>query len=703
MRKLGVLLVVMALAAGSALARADDPEREPLDLDNPTIEAVTGGAVRPVVGAALPAPRAAQGSTSSSSRSQAPTFYPNAKLTCSTTLSGPSGCGQLLEPEVVSAPDGTIYVTAQEGVPGGVDLWRRDPGSFDYVQLHKPDQNPVLTSSTGLALGGGDNDIAVSTDGKVYVASLSLVSASVATSRDRGETFDNNLLAANFIGVDRQWMTSVGSDTVYMAYHDVAVSQIWLVKSTDAGATFGPPTPVIPPAMFPQFMNLVVYGAGNVESDLAADPDGRIAMAFLGTSNVVENETPLQKPHNVYVWITDPSGANPTVHTVALGDPDSSFQGLFPAIASDRSGNLYVTWSDLHAIYLSISRDHGSTWSKPRKISRGSGNHSAVFPYVIAGTKGRVGLSWLGTSADSNDDENAKWKTYYAMTTNALASNPSWAQVVASDHVVHNGSICLEGLLCDATGGNRNLAEVLEMGMTKDGRVLISYPDDSSTSFGWSFVAEQRLGSGLLANVKPRPPVPPKGKRGGPVEDPVKRTGAQVFYFTGEGAGTSFQDPQGNVVDAPGDVGGLSSKPGTESHVASGNVWTTNIGGLPITFESAPFTASRIYGGKMSVTAFMAEPTAAAIVGTITARLIDVSPKGDELEIATGGGEYSAGPLAPAKSTYTFDVQKPFEVLKGHRLEVQILFTCFCSTTLRFYYGGPSDPAGFVIDRYARR
>ncbi|MFN2591170.1 MAG: hypothetical protein ABR518_10445 [Actinomycetota bacterium] len=701
MRKLRSLILIVLVLLGTATARADDPRDEPPEVENPVIETITGGAAYPIVGSAIPAPRSAAASASSG-RSSAPTFYPNAKMPCSTDLSGPAGCGQLLEPEVVSAPDGTIYVTAQEGVPGGVDLWRRNPTSFEYVQLHKPDQTPVLTETTGLAYGGGDNDITISTDGKVYMSSLALTSAVVATSRDRGQTFENNPVASNMPGVDRQWMTSLGTDTVYMTYHDIYVAQIWMVKSTDAGATFGPPQPMIPAALLPQFASLVVLGVGNIMSDIEADPDGRIAMAFLGTSDVVENFTPLEKPHNVYVWVTDEEGENPTTHTVFEGDPDANFQGLFPALASDRSGNLYAAWTDIHGVYLSVSRNHGVSWSKPQRISRGSGNRSTVFPFVIAGTKGRVGVSWLGTSAESNDDPEARWKTYYAVSTNALSSGPTWTQVVASDHVVHTGSICLEGLLCDVTGGDRTLAEVLQMGLTKDGRVLIAYPDDSSTSFGWSYIVEQRFGPGLLANVTPRPPKPPKPRPGGPVVTPVRRTGSETFYLTPGQAGTPVMDPEGNVVDAPGDIAGIGSKPGNEGHVASANVWTTAIAGFPLVFEGAPLSAPRILGGTLRLTAFLAEPTAAAVVGTITGRLLDVAPNGKETEIATGGSTYEAGP-STTRSTYPIVVQRPFEVLKGHRLRLELSFTCFCSTTVRLYYGTPEQASGFVMDRYARR
>jgi hypothetical protein len=438
------------------------------------------------------------------------TFFPNQILPCDTDIAGSFGCGQLVEAEVSSASDGTIYVTAQEGVPAGVDFWRRDPGSFEYVQLPKPDGQPVLTETTGLAYGGGDNDLAVSTDGKVYVSSLALVTAGVATSTDRGDTFAYNAAASGLVGVDRQWMTTFGPSTVYMSYHDFYVFNIWLVKSTDAGATFGPPISMIPPQMLPQFMHVVFtpFG-GNVTSDLVADPDERVALVFIGSADPVENNTS-EKPTDVFISITEPGGANPQVHLVHEGD--ENLMGLFPALAVDQGGNLYASWTNLHGVFVSISRDHGVTWSEPLLVSSGKGSTTTVFPFAIGGSAGRIGFAWLGTAAETQDDEDAQWRAYYSWSLNALAKKPRWQQVEASDHIVHEGSICLEGLACDIAlplpgfGGNRNLAEVLQMGLTPDGRVLIAYPDDSQTAFGWSFIAEQQRGPGLFAGVKTAPP-----------------------------------------------------------------------------------------------------------------------------------------------------------------------------------------------------
>ncbi|MFY9587703.1 MAG: sialidase family protein, partial [Actinomycetota bacterium] len=399
------------------------------------------------------------------------------------------------------------------------------------------------------------------------------------------------------------------------------------------------------------------------------------------------------------------NGENPVVKTVYEGDKD--IMALFPAVASDLAGNLYATWSDRHGIFLSISRDHAETWSAPKKISSGAGNTSTVFPFVIAGSRGRVALAWLGTKAANNDDTSAEWHTFFAMTTDALTKNPTWTQVIASDHVVHKEAICLDGLNCQVTGGNRSLAEVLQMGLTRDGRVLITYPGTSAADLGgWSYVAEQRFGPGLYANVKPTPPSLVLKKRvpGGIFDGLLKRVGTSSYFFVGGEGGSGASDADGNQIDAPGDVGSLSNAQGDKGHVASANLYTTTFAGVPLVFDGASFAKTQIIGGKLRLTAFMKEPayeaaSAAGQAGTINISLLDVDAKGTAKEIAKGGTNYVAG-VDATKGTYVFDIPKPWEVLKGHHLQAKLSFTIFTSGDATFYYGNAVYPSSFTVDRF---
>lgn len=632
----------------------------------------------------------------------APTFFPNVRLPCTTDVAGTFGCGQLLEPEVISGPDGTIYVTAQEGLPGGVDVWRRDPGTFEYKHLGKADANEPLTSATGFALGGGDNDVAVTTDGRLLVASLSLVSAPVSYSTDRGETFTKIELANGLPNVDRMWMTTVGKSTVYYAYHDNEISQIWLVKSTDGGETWGAPVPVLPPTMLPQWLG-VQATVGNVQGDMVADPDGRVVIPFLSPTDLVANVTPRNKPNGFYVAVTDTDGSNPQVHAVFEGQTD--LMGLFPAIASDAAGNLYAAWTDKHGVFLSISRDHGVNWSAPRKISTGPGNASTVFPFVIAGSEGRVALAWLGTAATSNDDKTARWIVYYAMSTDALAKDPSWTQVVASDHVVHVAAVCLDGLTCSATGGDRRLAEVLQMGLTKDGRVIVAYPDSSSVSIGaWSYLAEQRFGPGLYADKTPTPPLlVPAARKGGPISALNKRETAR-FYLTGGEGVPGLPGPEGEI-DTVFSSGQISTTPGQAGHISASNGLTNTFIGLPMTFDGAAVPKTQILGGTLTFEAFIRETTsdvarAAGNPGAITIRLLDVGPNDTAREISTHAAYYEAGP-EPTKNTFEFAMPTRWEMLKGHRLRVEISFAVGHTSVAELFYGDQVHPSGFTIETFA--
>jgi len=135
------------------------------------------------------------------------------------------------------------------------------------------------------------------------------------------------------------------------------------------------------------------------------------------------------------------------------------------------------------------------------------------------------------------------------------------------------------------------------------------------------------------------------------------------------------------------------------------NEWTTSVGGMSIAFDGAPLSANSIVGGNLMLTAFLQEATGEAgeaTSGTINARLIDVTPAGVEKEIFYGELPYIAG-IDPAKSVYTYKIPTPFEVLKGDHLRVEIstLHSQY-STTMRFYYGDATYPAGITLDTFAR-
>ena len=92
------------------------------------------------------------------------------------------------EPEIKVDLWGNIYVTAIQGVPGGVDLWKSINNGTSFVYMGQPDgaqdHCPSIPQCAGL--GGGDDQIDVSPGGYLYVSSLWLGSVTVSTSYDGG-------------------------------------------------------------------------------------------------------------------------------------------------------------------------------------------------------------------------------------------------------------------------------------------------------------------------------------------------------------------------------------------------------------------------------------------------------------------------------------------------------------------------------------
>jgi hypothetical protein len=95
-----------------------------------------------------------------------------------------------------------------------------------------------------------------------------------------------------------------------------------------------------------------------------------------------------------------------------------------------------------------------------------------------------------------------------------------------------------------------------------------------------------------------------------------------------------------------------------------------------------------------------------AIVGFVEARLYEITPDG----VATIFGSlsldserpYTAGPTGPERGTTTFSVPQVWQISKGNRLRLELDFTCFCSTLLRFFYGDATWAASLALDKYVR-
>jgi hypothetical protein len=161
-------------------------------------------------------------------------------------------------------------------------------------------------------------------------------------------------------------------------------------------------------------------------------------------------------------------------------------------IAVDHGSGLHVAFSDGKSVFLSSSKDQGSTWTQAVRVSNGSNTKTTVFPWLSAGDYGKVDLVWLGTSASSELDTNAQWRVFMSQTQNAFASVPTFFQTAATQ-VMHTGAVCTSGSACPS--GTRTLADYFTDTVYFDGNAMIAYPSDAQVSPPLTYFIKQTGGS----------------------------------------------------------------------------------------------------------------------------------------------------------------------------------------------------------------
>ncbi len=372
---------------------------------------------------------------------------------------------QGIEPRVVTDPLGNIYAAAIQGVPAGTDAWKSMDAGKSWTYLGQPDgaQAAAAVGARGAGAGGGDEDLAVSSSGNVYVTSLWLGSSTSASSFNGGSTWVVNPLQSDTPLVDRQWIAAHGDKEEYMTTKQLGADlngtvSLIVVKSFDGGITWPQFTQVTTPTIGVQ-----PGDQGNIEVD---PQTGYVYNVFFDASG-----------QKLYLARSTNGGVSFDLNLVYANTV--SMVNVFPSLAIDSAGNLYVAYSDSHAAYLTTSTDHGSTWTPPVRVSNGSDAKSVIGPWVVAGAPGQVNVTFWGTPALSNNDMTAQWKAVFVQSTNALKSIPTFSQAAATG-VMHQGAICTNGTGC-ATG-TRNLAEYFASGLYLDGNGLIVYSDDFNNS-----------------------------------------------------------------------------------------------------------------------------------------------------------------------------------------------------------------------------
>lgn len=135
-------------------------------------------------------------------------------------------------------------------------------------------------------------------------------------------------------------------------------------------------------------------------------------------------------------WVSVSSDAGSSWRQVRI-DPSSDI-GSEPrtnntSVAVDAADNLYYVWWDQRykLPFLAASHDHGATWSTPLMVAP-PGVAETNFITVAAGARGRLALTFLGTTDGDATHTNRAWNFYTALTADALGADPTFLATVTN-------------------------------------------------------------------------------------------------------------------------------------------------------------------------------------------------------------------------------------------------------------------------------
>ncbi|SRR5712691_5926891 len=393
-------------------------------------------------------------------------------------LSQPEGDS---EPAVSFGPDGTVVLGGLSWLLFQTNIWK---GSFGVA----PAFIGPIDAHIGTGIGGGDEDLDFGSTGTLHASTLMFffnpvmnrfqlgVSAIACPNFAQATGFSNcKAQIIDTTQADRQWVTSDGK-SVYISYHDNGHSAlIHVQRSLDDGFTW-------------RTVGNPIVGADGVTADstfnnqqgnLVADPSTHFVFAIFAAGEPSIQKGTTANFNNIFVSRSEDRGITWTASLVFHAPLNKALNVIFPALAVDPiAGTLYASWSDAHNVFVSTSRDHGSSWSSAVAVNQDP-VVTAIFP-AIAARNGHVVLAYYGTTATSKDDPNAVWNTFMAQSDDGV----QWSQSVVSDHPNHVGVICTRGTGCANPLVTRTLLDLFEVSISPvNGMAAVIYTDDTLTTF----------------------------------------------------------------------------------------------------------------------------------------------------------------------------------------------------------------------------
>jgi hypothetical protein len=92
----------------------------------------------------------------------------------------------------------------------------------------------------------------------------------------------------------------------------------------------------------------------------------------------------------------------------------TQYGGYEEGVAANKEGDVFFTWIGANDLpYLSVSLNHGRTWSQPIMYAA-PGVHTAFWPFISIDSRGRLDMMYMGTSSSGYVSSTEQWFEYVA-------------------------------------------------------------------------------------------------------------------------------------------------------------------------------------------------------------------------------------------------------------------------------------------------
>lgn len=387
------------------------------------------------------------------------------------------------EPSIRAARDGRLYIVAPQGLASGVRT--EDSGGGDVIwRSNDEGKTWKFLGSYDDAAGGGDADIAPDRSGDLWGSGLTLVNTTATYSSNKGADWSVNPVGTLDTVVDRQWIDTYRDNAAFMTTGKIGEQRILLSRLELVG---GVPTVVL---------TRTVSKPGEEEYQWPGEiaVDNKRSLVYVGWNNAKDSLQDQNFKRDNIVVTRSSTDLLETTHSVVTKTRGDSFDS-FVSVDNDYRGNVYAAWSERRPkgkngrrgwtnTYISVSKNRGMTWSEPRKVNTRRAR-TTTFPWVVAGSKGKVAVAYYGTRRRGPSPESVtrkelrgpKWKVWVAYSHNATGDKPRYTKKVAVRKAIHEGNICTSGTGC--AGGTRDLLDFFQIDLDACGEMVITYTDNS--------------------------------------------------------------------------------------------------------------------------------------------------------------------------------------------------------------------------------